>query len=165
MFPDARFDAGDIRELPYDDGAFDLVTAVETLQHLPPSDRVAVYGEVERVLAPEGDLLLIERQRPSPHPHVHAFTDQDWELLDGRFAHVRSVPVMTVPLHRWYERLATRRSPGTAPERMAAATGSPAFYWSAVPVLAVAAPMEPILSRLLPPEQGSYRAALYTAGR
>jgi SAM-dependent methyltransferase len=41
---------GDLRRgLPYPDGHFDLVTALETLEHLPPTDVPAVIGEIARV--------------------------------------------------------------------------------------------------------------------
>jgi 2-polyprenyl-3-methyl-5-hydroxy-6-metoxy-1,4-benzoquinol methylase len=35
MVPGVLFDAGDLREMPYSDGSFDLVMCLEVLEHLP----------------------------------------------------------------------------------------------------------------------------------
>jgi SAM-dependent methyltransferase len=50
---------GDVRALPYDDEAFDIVICANTLQHLTPgeSQRAAV-GELLRVLKPGGRLCI-----------------------------------------------------------------------------------------------------------
>ena len=54
---DATFHIGDAGEIleGFEDGAFDAVYTVETLQHIHPDDADAVFDEVARVT---GDLLL-----------------------------------------------------------------------------------------------------------
>lgn len=47
-----RYDRGDARALPYEDGAFDVVCAMDFLEHVEEPARVV--GEIGRVLAPGG---------------------------------------------------------------------------------------------------------------
>lgn len=49
---------GSVLELPYRDGAFDLVTSFEVLYHRAVPDEVAALREARRVLRPGGRLLL-----------------------------------------------------------------------------------------------------------
>lgn len=51
-----RFEVADANRLPYPDGSFDAVWAVEVLMYLP--DRLAVLNEIRRVLAPGGTFVL-----------------------------------------------------------------------------------------------------------
>ncbi|NOY54719.1 MAG: methyltransferase domain-containing protein [Actinobacteria bacterium] len=58
-------DGADIREgdatvLPYEDATFDLATISFVLHELPHADRVAVMGEMRRVLKPEGRILVVD---------------------------------------------------------------------------------------------------------
>ncbi|GHA77983.1 SAM-dependent methyltransferase [Streptomyces termitum] len=53
-----RFERVDAMELPYEDGSFDAVWAVETLMYL--SDRGAALREIARVLAPGGVFVLAD---------------------------------------------------------------------------------------------------------
>lgn len=48
----------DAARLPFQDRAFDVVTMVETLEHIFLDDRPAALGECHRVLRPEGVLVL-----------------------------------------------------------------------------------------------------------
>jgi hypothetical protein len=55
----------DLLELPSDlIGAFDLVLEVFTVQALPPSVRPAASRGVRSLLAPGGDLIVVEVVRP-----------------------------------------------------------------------------------------------------
>lgn len=49
---------GDAAELPFEDGIFDAVTMVETIEHVFVEDRAAVLSECYRVLRPGGCLVL-----------------------------------------------------------------------------------------------------------
>ena len=57
MNPNARIVQGSVSKLPYPDGMFDLVTAVETHYYWPDLD--ADVREVLRVLEPGGTFLII----------------------------------------------------------------------------------------------------------
>lgn len=55
---------GSVTDLPFDDGAFDLVTAVETYFFWP--DFVHDIGEAARVVSDSGYLLVVSEQYPHP---------------------------------------------------------------------------------------------------
>lgn len=54
---------GDLRHLPFPDGSFDAVVAVDAIIHVPLPDHEAVVAEFARVLRPGGRLLLSEGAR------------------------------------------------------------------------------------------------------
>ena len=58
---------GDARQLPVD-GPYDAVVATYLLRHVPPEDAPQVFGELARVLAPGGRLVLVDLQLPRPGP-------------------------------------------------------------------------------------------------
>jgi SAM-dependent methyltransferase len=53
-------------KIPFDDGVFDFVTAVCVYHHVPPSSRLALTGEVNRVLKPGGVFAIIEHNPYNP---------------------------------------------------------------------------------------------------
>lgn len=53
--PAFQFQTANIQELPFPDGAFDVVIANHMLYHVP--DRARAYAEVKRVLTPHGRFL------------------------------------------------------------------------------------------------------------
>ena len=57
----------DIRELPFEDGAFDLVVSLSTIDHLANVEEMqeAVF-ELARVLSPEGTLVITVDNRVNP---------------------------------------------------------------------------------------------------
>ena len=52
--------AGEAHRLPFSDGAFDFVSDVTVVQHIPAELQPAAIGEMMRVLKPKGHLLLFE---------------------------------------------------------------------------------------------------------
>jgi SAM-dependent methyltransferase len=88
--PDARFQTGDLRNLPADDATFDLIVCGLALAHLPELD--SPVRELARVLAPGGRLIVSvlhpfqallgwhapftgsdgQRGFVREHPHLHA---------------------------------------------------------------------------------------------
>jgi SAM-dependent methyltransferase len=62
--PGARFAAADAARLPFRDGSFGTVLIRDVLHHLP--DPRATVVEATRVLAPGGDLVLVEPNARSP---------------------------------------------------------------------------------------------------
>jgi SAM-dependent methyltransferase len=85
---------GDVRELPFEDGAFDLVVCFEVIEHIAEQDRA--FAEFRRVLAPGGLLLASSPNRDvyvpgNPH-HVHELTPAELqEGLERHFGAVRLV--------------------------------------------------------------------------
>jgi len=88
----AEFILGDLRRLPFEDDAFDLITCFEAIEHVV--DGHVVLDELRRVLRPTGVLLISSPNREvftpgNPH-HVHEYTPAELEAaLGARFAHVR----------------------------------------------------------------------------
>jgi SAM-dependent methyltransferase len=109
--PGCDFVVGDARELPFADRLFDVVVALDLLEHLPPGDRAQVLAELGRVASrrvivgcPVGNPALeIDRRLPPLYRRfrlpVPAWLDEHFEygfpergeLHDGlaRFGHVR----------------------------------------------------------------------------
>ena len=58
-FPHRHFMQGDIRHLEFDDGAFDSVVDLSTLDHIPAMDIRDALQEYYRVLKPGGNLILV----------------------------------------------------------------------------------------------------------
>ncbi|MEU5836318.1 methyltransferase domain-containing protein [Streptomyces diacarni] len=72
----AVFEHGDAMHLPFEDGSFDAVMALESIIHMP--DRQQVLTEAARVLKPGGRLVLtdiFERapRKEVPHPSIQKF--------------------------------------------------------------------------------------------
>lgn len=58
LTPRVAFTVGDMRHLPWADGALGGLTAFYSLIHIPRADVPSVLAEFRRVLAPEGRLLV-----------------------------------------------------------------------------------------------------------
>jgi ubiquinone/menaquinone biosynthesis C-methylase UbiE len=56
----ARLHLGDASQMPYPDNSFDMVMATLALHEMTPDTRIAVVGEMRRVLRDEGRLLVID---------------------------------------------------------------------------------------------------------
>ncbi len=59
---------GSARRLPFADGAFGGVIAVEVLEHVAPSDLDAVLAEAARVLQPGGRLAIVDKNAGAMDP-------------------------------------------------------------------------------------------------
>jgi SAM-dependent methyltransferase len=90
--PGPDFVAADVRELPFEDGSFDLVVCFETIEHVP--DPEAVLDELRRVMAVDGLLLV---STPNKHQYLvenefherEFFHEEFVALLKARFEHVQ----------------------------------------------------------------------------
>jgi len=91
-----EFVRGDCLALPFPDGSFDLVVALEVIEHLPEWEKL--LAESRRVLTGEGRLLVstpnrlyYQESRESPNPfHVREFNYRELgEALAGHFPHCR----------------------------------------------------------------------------
>lgn len=92
MPPGVVLEQGDVTELGYEDGRFDLVVCFEVIEHVADPSRA--LDEFRRVLSPDGVLALSSPNRDvyppgNPH-HVHEYTPAELaEALESRFDHVR----------------------------------------------------------------------------
>ena len=62
--PTVELVEGFAQDLPFPDGAFDLVISTLIFHHLPDPVKVSALGEVRRVLAPHGRFLLVDFGAP-----------------------------------------------------------------------------------------------------
>jgi SAM-dependent methyltransferase len=82
------FVRGDIAELPFEDGSFDLVVCFETIEHI--ADGAAAVAEFRRVLTAEG-LLVISTPNSKEYLVHNEFHEREYtpgefdELLAGEF--------------------------------------------------------------------------------
>jgi ubiquinone/menaquinone biosynthesis C-methylase UbiE len=60
---DVKISVGDAAVLPYEDGSFDTVVSAGSSCTFP--DHVAAFKEMERVVKPDGHILLVEHSRSS----------------------------------------------------------------------------------------------------
>jgi len=87
--PRSRFVVADATDLPFPDGAFDVVTMLDVLEHIP-DDRAAAH-EAWRVLRPGGHLIASspnEHWRSPYHRVMAPFCPDDEEMI-ARWLHVR----------------------------------------------------------------------------
>jgi 2-polyprenyl-3-methyl-5-hydroxy-6-metoxy-1,4-benzoquinol methylase len=83
---------GDVRSLPFEDGAFDLVVSFETIEHVEEPERA--LDELARVVAADG-LVVVSTPNASQYLvenefHVREFGHAEFvALLEGRFPAVR----------------------------------------------------------------------------
>jgi ubiquinone/menaquinone biosynthesis C-methylase UbiE len=69
--------AGEAFRLPFPDAAFDCVTDVTVVQHIPADLQPKALGEMVRVLKPGGRLILFELIR-GKGAHIFPRAPQDW---------------------------------------------------------------------------------------
>jgi SAM-dependent methyltransferase len=69
----AEIKVGDILDMPYPDGSFDVVLASEILEHVPEADRA--ISELVRILAP-GGILAVTVPRWLPERICWALSDE-----------------------------------------------------------------------------------------
>ena len=55
----AALQSGDMREMPFEDGSFDAAASCAAIDHLKPADIPKALSEVNRVLRPSGQFLLM----------------------------------------------------------------------------------------------------------
>jgi len=72
LHPQVRFQHGDARALPFEDGAFDAVIAAFLMPHV--ADLPAVVGELTRVVRPGGRVALTTWD-PEPATYLRAFME------------------------------------------------------------------------------------------
>ncbi len=103
----AAFVRGDIEALPFASGCFGLVTSFQVIEHL--SDPQRYLGEIARVLAPDGVLLIstpniLQSDRENPY-HLHEYEPAELEAaLTRHFERVEMRGVQAVgPAAQYHE--------------------------------------------------------------
>src|SRR5260370_4178171 len=76
-----EFKTGVVHKIPYPDNYFDVVFALELLEHIPPSQVFAAYKEVRRVLKNQGTLIIsvplnegLRYKKDNPSGHVREYS-------------------------------------------------------------------------------------------
>jgi len=108
---------GDIRALPFPAGAFDLVISIDVLTHLPRGQEPKAAGELARVLAPGGLLVMrtsaldmlrsrhsefaFERQRFTGRRLTGLVSDAGVRVLRCTYANSLLMPVALAKFRIW----------------------------------------------------------------
>jgi SAM-dependent methyltransferase len=91
---------GDVRSMPFDDRIFDVVIAVDLLEHVPPLDRQRAVSEICRVsrrraviACPVGEAALAADQRLAERMSARGRPVPGWlaEHLDHGFPEIRTI--------------------------------------------------------------------------
>jgi SAM-dependent methyltransferase len=73
--------------LPFADGSFDLIYAHLTLHYFPDAVTRRIFGEIRRVLRPDGLLAFVCKTVDDPLYGRGELVEQDMYLLDGKPRH------------------------------------------------------------------------------
>ncbi len=162
----AAFEVGDVRDLPFDEGSFDLVVCFEVLEHLEdPEPAITALKGVLR----EAGLLIVSSPNRGVYPpgnphHLHEFTLEELrDALTTRFANV-----VLMRQHPWLASLidtGTLTSPGEEPVRASLArAGQPVDEWTYVLALASDRPIDEPAALGVLAESGELRALQEAVG-
>ncbi len=77
-FPEAKFQAGSAYQLPYAENFFDLVYAIDVIEHLHEPKKM--LAEVRRVLKPDGIMIIQTPNYPIKrfYDYYNYFTKRNW---------------------------------------------------------------------------------------
>lgn len=102
--PNVRYELVKTPPFPLPDASFDVVVSLETIEHMPAAAQPAFVAELERVLAPDGVLLLstpdrateqAQAKQSEPNPfHIHTPSAEELDRLLARFAHREAFVLM-----------------------------------------------------------------------
>lgn len=79
LLPSLKFYDERAQSLPFDDDSFELVVSWTVLQHIPPTELPDAVSEIERVLMPEGQMLLAEKTHGENTAIVHPRSPSTYE--------------------------------------------------------------------------------------
>lgn len=87
---------GDAFRLPFATGSFDFVYSLKLIRHFQIADRMRLYGEIRRVLAPGGMFVLDGQNRAVSLPHRMAKGVDSYRIYDVLY----DAPELTDELER-----------------------------------------------------------------
>lgn len=99
LYPRASFHAGNLVDLPFDDGSFEAVVSLQVIEHIHTPQRF--LAECARVLAPGGSLMIATPNRLTFSPNgirnpFHTFEFAAAELSRAIAKHFGSVEIVGV---------------------------------------------------------------------
>jgi SAM-dependent methyltransferase len=80
-YPDVRFQCAQAESLPFLDDVFDLAVTWGVLNHVPSESIDTATDEIERVVAPEGTLVISEATDGNPDPRWVYRSLEEWCAL------------------------------------------------------------------------------------
>jgi SAM-dependent methyltransferase len=80
----SRLSQADLAALPFAEGAFDMVTAIDVLAHFPPGEENRPIGELSRVLSPGGLLVLRASALDILRSHHSEFVNEQQRFTRSR---------------------------------------------------------------------------------
>ena len=111
---DAR--VADIRELPFEDGAFDAVVSNSTLDHFPSPDEIAAsLREINRVLRPGGVLLVTLDNGMNPVVAARNAMPSRWRDAPGSSPTTSARPVVARAICERCSKARALASPSSEP--------------------------------------------------
>jgi SAM-dependent methyltransferase len=158
------------QNLPFDDAAFDLVSAVTVIQHISPAFQADALKEMARVLRPGGHLLLLElirgqgshifpRRPPdwieaasSAAVSLVSWNGQEYLILDRAFVRLVHTVRRFVKIRVDSSLPGQAREPGSEPQRVARQV-----YWVVRRgTCAISEWLEPVAQNVLPGEWATH---------
>jgi ubiquinone/menaquinone biosynthesis C-methylase UbiE len=100
--PRVRFRVGDADRLPFEDGSFDFVSAIEVIEHMVDGSDELALREMARVLRVNGTLLITTptwNLRMPPHHYRHYSVAQILQLLNDAGFDVLEVLGQALPCY------------------------------------------------------------------
>lgn len=84
-YPDVGFQRARAEALPFPDDAFDLAVTWGVLNHVPSDSIRVATDEIDRVVAPDGTLVISEATAGTPDPRWEYRSIEEWrELFPSR---------------------------------------------------------------------------------
>jgi ubiquinone/menaquinone biosynthesis C-methylase UbiE len=95
-----RFEEGSAASLPMADASVDVVVSFETIEHLPRSDQTRMVGEIARVLAADG-VLILSAPNPVEYSAARNYRNPFHQHEPDR-AELTSLLAGAFPAQRWF---------------------------------------------------------------
>jgi SAM-dependent methyltransferase len=132
--PTAEVRRYDGHRLPFADGAFDVIESMDVIEHTPDDD--AYLGELARVLAPGGLILLVTPNRLWPVEQHLDIAGPPWlpvGVADGLFGALARVPGLDADRRFKYEKLRGMRTQNLSLRRLRALAKAHDLFLRVIP--------------------------------